>query len=1365
MQSDSNTIQLDVDSKEFIKNSKFLLQIPLLFVMFIIISINGFVMKKSIISFISLFVILSGYAISENSFTMLPFPIDGVHFVSNGENNSIYLGESGMSFVVNRQLQGEESISKLKNTPGTYEVHRINLSFANANKSTISAKKLTHTNDYVIINNKSEELLTTKEVYYTNVYDGIDFKAYFTDYDEFEFDFVVHPNANPEDIQLAIDHQKAIELSTKGKIKLQFEFNSMIIDEPFVFQDLNSERKEINSSFQLINNVLSFHIGEYDKSKTLVIDPITRFMGSYYGNAGADTGYDIAEDNQGNYYLTGYTQSTINIAKDGYQLVIGGLLDGYLAKFDKDNKRVWATYFGGNNDDISYNVTTDFMGNVIIGGKTLSKSNISNPLGHQKVYGGGPSDGWIAKFNSAGILLWATYYGGEEEDQIRDVAVDNSGNVYAVGTTKSDDAIFFNGYQFGRAGGSDAFVVKFNPEGIRLWGTYLGGDLNEQGNGIVVDPNSFVYIVGTTQSSNNINFNGHIPNLAGGADAFVSSFDNSGSIRWSTYYGGSGQDDGTSIALDNQYLYFGGATTSTNGISFNGNQISLAGSSDGFLVKFDFFQNPYWGTYLGGSKSDQINGIYTTGQNVYAIGMTQSTSGINKLGWQQTYGGGMADGMLAIYIPSGNLESCTYYGGSKDDILEGVTFSRKLLIAGYTTSNNNIAQNGFQNTYSAQYDAMFAEMTEADLILNINQNQLCSEKQYTFNINFSGISFAANNEFIVEISNDLGDFVKPKTVGQKTSSSQTDIQITLPELFDFSKNYRFRLKSTNPVYNGRVSRDSVTVYPSARIDNSDAPICVGNSMIFNTQDIPEVNYKWNFQNGNVLVGSQINNKVQWDTPGEFEVTLISENPICSDTATKTVKVKALPTAGFNADTIVCSFASIKYVVTDKKDYEYSWNAEGGTIESTNEGTAIVRWGEPGKASITLIATDTITGCETIVIKNIKLTDTPVAIISGVDSTCSDCTVTVTANGEALSEWRIENGNKAFESNTQLTFKPNPGVDSVIITLIKYTESGKCRDTATKTIYITTSPIANINGEKVVCEFEEYVYTTSTNPEIINTWEIIGGEEVIKTDNSIRVKWSKNGEGKLKLIRKSNDNTYKDSLTINIQILPKPSKPLYKINADICENDSVFISFPIGQNESIVIDIEGDEVVNGSIYIPKKAGINLVNYIVENSIGCEYKDSLIINVNEAPEASALSIAGNIISSDKDGLHHWYLNGFLVNNQSANQIIATEEGKYSNKYFLNGCWSFMSNEIVYSTSNVEELSTMGINIFPNPADDIIQIRSGLLIKELYIVDVLGKTVRSANNIFTADVDISSLNSGIYFVKIKVNDKLLTQKIIVK
>lgn len=1333
--------------------------------MFIIISINGFVMKKSIIYFISLFVILSGFAVSENSFTKLPFPIDGVHFVSHGKNNSIYLGDNGMSFVVTRQLQGEESVSKLKKETGTYEVHRINLSFANANKSTITAKKLTHTNEYYIINNKSEELLTTKEVYYTNVYDGIDFKAYFTDYDEFEFDFVVHPNANPEDIQLAIGHQKAIELSTKGKIKLQFEFDSMIIDEPFVFQDLNAERKEINSSFQLINNVLSFHVGEYDKSKLLVIDPITRFMGSYFGSVASDTGYDIAEDNQGNYFLTGYTQSTINIAKDGYQLVIGGLEDAYLAKFDKDHKRVWSTYYGGDNFDVSYAVTSDFMGNVIIAGETRSKSNMSNPLGHQQVYGGGAADGWIAKFNSSGILLWATYYGGEEEDKIKDVAVDNSGNVYAVGTTKSDDAIFFNGHQFGRVGGSDAFVVKFNPEGIRLWGTYLGGDLDEQGNGIVVDPNRNVYIVGTTQSSNNINFNGHVPNLAGRADAFVSSFDNSGTMRWSTYYGGSEQDDGTSIALDNQYLYFGGATTSTNGIAFNGNQSNIGGSSDGFLVKFDFQQNPYWGTYLGGSKSDQINGIYTTGQNIYAVGMTQSTSGINKLGWQQTYGGGMADGMLAKYMTSGNLESCTYYGGSKDDILEGVTFSKKLLIAGYTTSSNNIAQNGFQNTYNAQYDAMFAEMSEAELLLNISQAELCSEKQYTFNINFSGINFAQNNEFIVEISNDLGDFVNAKTVGQKTSSSQTNIQITLPELFDFSKNYRFRLKSTNPVFNGRVSRDSVTIYPSARIDNSNAPICVGNSMIFNTQDIPDVNYKWTFEGGNILVGSQLNNKVEWDMPGEFEVTLISENPICTDTAKKIVKVKALPTAVFYADTIVCSFASIKYDVTDKKDYEYSWTAVGGTIESTDEGTAIVSWGEPGKASITLIATDTTTGCETTIIKNIKLTETPIAVISGVDSTCSECTVTVTANEGGLTSWGLQNGNKEFESNTQLTFKPNPGVDSVVITLIKYTESGKCRDTVTKTIYITNSPIANIEGNKVVCEYEEYVYTTSEKPNIINTWVITGGEEVLKTENSIRVKWSKNGTGKLKLLRKSNDNTYKDSLTISILILAKPNKPLYKINDNICENDSVYIGFQMQNEETIVIDIDGDEVENGSYYTPKKVGINYVNYIVQNSIGCEYKDSLIINVNEAPEASILSIVGNVISSDKDAVHQWYYNGVLIQDQSANQLAATEEGKYSSKYFLNGCWSALSNEIIYSTSSVEEMSNLGINIFPNPADDMIQIQSGVLINELYIVDLLGKTVRTANNILTADIDISSLNAGIYFVKIKVNDKLLSQKIIVK
>ena len=157
---------------------------------------------------------------------------------------------------------------------------------------------------------------------------------------------------------------------------------------------------------------------------------------------------------------------------------------------------------------------------------------------------------------------------------------------------------------------TDALVVKFNSLGTRMWGTYYGGSSEEKGNDITIDPNKNIYIIGTTSSTDNINYLGTNTTLSGSSDAFVTSFKDDGNIIWSTYYGGSLYDEGNAIFSDGQYLYFGGSTLSGSGIAFNGFQNSHGGGSDGFLVKFDFLQNGFWGTYFGGSGTDFLYDIY-----------------------------------------------------------------------------------------------------------------------------------------------------------------------------------------------------------------------------------------------------------------------------------------------------------------------------------------------------------------------------------------------------------------------------------------------------------------------------------------------------------------------------------------------------------------------------------------------------------------------------------------------------------------------------------------------------------------------------------------------------------------------------------
>src|SRR5690606_10516880 len=113
-------------------------------------------------------------------------------------------------------------------------------------------------------------------------------------------------------------------------------------------------------------------------------------------------------------------------------------------------------------------------------GTSDSNSGIA-AAGHQNVYGGGIDDAYLVKFDNSGLRLWATYYGGASEDWGQSCAVDAFGNIYLAGVTESNSGIASAGHQNTLAGVYDAYLAKFDNAGVRLWATYYGGSLLDGG--------------------------------------------------------------------------------------------------------------------------------------------------------------------------------------------------------------------------------------------------------------------------------------------------------------------------------------------------------------------------------------------------------------------------------------------------------------------------------------------------------------------------------------------------------------------------------------------------------------------------------------------------------------------------------------------------------------------------------------------------------------------------------------------------------------------------------------------------------------------------------------------------------------------
>jgi hypothetical protein len=310
------------------------------------------------------------------------------------------------------------------------------------------------------------------------------------------------------------------------------------------------------------------------------------------GGAGADFATGIALDSGGNAYISGYTSSlAFPVTAGAFQRAFGGgLQDGFAAELNASGSAlIYATYLGGQGNDVANGVAVDSLGSAYIVGYTDSPDfPVKNALSAGPA---GQGDGFIAKLNPGGAgLAYATYLGGRQMDNITAVAVDASGNAYVTGSTLSVDfPTTVGAFQTANLGGFDAFVSKLNPQGnVLTYSTYLGAEGTDQGNAIAVDSQGVAYIAGFTTSL-------HFPLQApvesgpkGSGDAFAAAVANTGAtLLWSTYLGGSAQDEATAVAIDTTgAAYVVGFTFSPDFPTTSGAyHTGPIGGSDAFVVK------------------------------------------------------------------------------------------------------------------------------------------------------------------------------------------------------------------------------------------------------------------------------------------------------------------------------------------------------------------------------------------------------------------------------------------------------------------------------------------------------------------------------------------------------------------------------------------------------------------------------------------------------------------------------------------------------------------------------------------------------------------------------------------------------------
>lgn len=408
---------------------------------------------------------------------------------------------------------------------------------------------------------------------------------------------------------------------------------------------------------------------------------------TFFGGAGYEYVESLAIDGSGNVYITGETSLAspgpqYPVTGSAYQISLSGSYsNGFVTKFSSAGGLVWSSYFGGNSSTYCTGIALDGTSPVITG-YTYSTNLAFTTAGAYDRIQNGSADVFVAKFNpGGGSLVYSTWVGGSDYETAQGLAVDGSGNAYVTGYTYSTNFPTVGGFKPTISGSIDAFVFRLNTTGTTLAGSsYLGGANgigNDEGRDVAVDATGNIYVVGWTLSSNfpvvnaldpTYNFNGSFST----SDVFVTKYNPAGTaMLWSTYLGGTDDEEAQAIALDaSGNAYVTGYTYSTNFPVQNAYQAGSNGGAEVFVTKINTSGTLAYSTYLGGLDYEYAYGIAVdSAGSAYVTGYTYSTNFPIVSAYQPVKNGiSTYDMFVSKLNPTGNgLVYSTYLGGSNDE--------------------------------------------------------------------------------------------------------------------------------------------------------------------------------------------------------------------------------------------------------------------------------------------------------------------------------------------------------------------------------------------------------------------------------------------------------------------------------------------------------------------------------------------------------------------------------------------------------------------------------------------------------------------------------------------------------------------------
>ena len=667
-----------------------------------------------------------------------------VKFLSRGRGYTMFLTRRAETVLVLRNPSPKSDASqparlqlaaaRPKPEPVTSPVVvRMKLDGANAAPQVEGLEELPSKANYFIGNDPAKwrtNVPTYARVQYHAVYPGVDL-VYYGNQHQLEHDFIVAAGADPGAIALRLKGAEKLSLDVQGDLVLMTKNGEVRFTKPVIYQEMNGARQEIAGRYTLKGrDRVGFAVAAYDVTKPLVIDPGLVYS-TFLGGAGADQGFAIAVDSSGAAYVTGRTGGgTFPTPLGAFDTSHnGGGDDAFVTKLNAAGSAlVYSTYLGGSGLDQGHGIAVDFAGDAYVIGVTASSSlttGFPTTVGaFDTTYNGGASDAFVSKLDPTGsTLVYSTFLGGGGTDEGWGIAVDAT-DAYVTGLASAGFPTTTGAFDTSQNGLSDAFVSKLNPSltGVTslVYSTFLGGNGSEQGYGIAVALGE-AYVTGLTNSSS---LTTGFPTTVGAFDTshngnndvFVSKLNTIGSaLVYSTFLGGSGNDQGRGIAVDGTGAYVTGVTASP-GFPFTVGAYDTVynGGDDVFVTKLNAIGSMLvYSTFLGGSGNETGLGIAVDTGGAYVTGQTNSGGfPTTSDAVDMVYNGGDDVFVSKLNVTGSMLLYSTFLGGSSTDRGMGIAVdSSGIYVTGLASAGFPTTLGAFDTSFNGGFDAFVSKLS------------------------------------------------------------------------------------------------------------------------------------------------------------------------------------------------------------------------------------------------------------------------------------------------------------------------------------------------------------------------------------------------------------------------------------------------------------------------------------------------------------------------------------------------------------------------------------------------------------------------------------------------------------------------------